>query len=148
MSRLNPIRIFSLLILGAALIGCGPRETPEQHLAKLRRAHTIVPTGATTVAGPEDAPRLVVDFRITNQGTEKLNHLTVRVRVEGPDGTERLSKRVTLDLSDVRPGVGVQMAALIDDFQLDENDQVTIEVEDGLSPEELRALPEFSDITP
>ena len=137
---------FSLALVTFALVGCGPRETPEQHLARLRRSHDIIPTGAATVTNSEGMPRLVVDLRITNQTDEPLAHLTIRVRVENIEGQELLSQLVTLDMAHARPGVGVQLAALIDDFGLDEQDQVMVEVEDGLTPEQLRSLPEFADL--
>ena len=140
-------RFVSLTLVALALVACGPRETPEQHIARLRRSHDIIPTGAATVENAEGMPRLVVDLRITNQTDEPLAHLTIRVRVENIEGQELLSQLVTLDLSHARPGVGVQLAALIDDFRLDEQDQVMVEVEDGLTPEQLRALPEFADLS-
>ncbi len=139
-------RVSSLTLIAFALVACGPRETPEQHLSRVRRAHDIIPTGATTVENAEGVPRLVVDLRITNKSAEALAQLTIRVRVENIEGRELLSRRVTLDLSKVKPGVGVQLAALIDDFRLDEQDQVMVEIEDGLTPEQLRALPEFADL--
>ncbi len=139
-------RIFSLALVTLTLVACGPRGTPEQHLARLRRAHDIIPTGATTVEDAEGRSRLVVDLRITNKSAEPLAHLTIRVRVESIEGEELLSKPVTLDLSKSRRGVGVQLAAVIDDFRLNEQDQVMVEVEDGLTPEQLRALPEFADL--
>lgn len=139
-------RIFSLTVIALSLVACGPRETPEQHLSRIRRAHDIIPTGATTVENAEGMPRLVVDLRITNKSAEPLAHLTIRVRVEDIDGKELLSTPITLDLSNVRPGVGVQLAALIDDFQLGDQDQVMVEIEDGLTPEQLRSLPEFADL--
>ena len=146
MHFLSLSRIFSLTLIALALVACGPRETPEQHLARIRRAHDIIPTGATTVENSEGLPRLVVDLRIANKSAEPLAHLTIRVRVEDIEGRELLSTPVTLDLSKVRPGVGVQLAALIDDFRLEEHDQVMVEIEDGLTPEQLRALPEFADL--
>jgi hypothetical protein len=139
-------RFFSLALIALALVACGPRETPEQHVARLRRAHDIIPTGATTVEDAEGRSRLVVDLRITNKSAEPLAHLTIRVRVEDIEGEELLSTPVTLDLSKSRRGVGVQLAAVIDDFRLNEQDQVMVEVEDGLTPEQLRALPEFADL--
>lgn len=141
-------RLVLLIAAAASMLACGPRETPEQHLARLRRAHNIIPTGATTVVNAEGMPRLVVDLRITNQSAEPLAHLTIRVRVENIEGHELLSTPITLDLSNARPGVGVQLAALIDDFQLSDEDQVMVEVEDGLTPEQIRALPEFADLPP
>ena len=89
---------------------------------------------------------MVVDMRVTNQNAEPLGHLTIRVRVEGIDGAEKLSHLATLDLTKARPGVGVQLAALVDGFELAEDDMVTVEVEDGLSDEALRDLPEFADL--
>ena len=142
----NLSRFFLSILIALPLLACGPKETPEQHLARLRRAHDIIPTGAATVTDSQGMPRLVVDLRITNKSAEPLAHLTIRVRVEDMEGQELLSKPVTLDLSQARPGVGVQLAALIDDFSLDEQDQVMVEVEDGLTPEQLRALPEFADL--
>ncbi len=144
-STLSRLFVLTLVAL-PMLVACGPRETPEQHLARLRRAHDIIPTGATTVENAEGRPRLVVDLRITNKSAEPLAHLTIRVRVEDIEGKELLSTPVTLDLSKSRRGVGVQLAALIDDFRLSEEDMVMVEVEDGLTPEQLRALPEFSDL--
>lgn len=141
-------RIVSLALIAVAAVACGPRETPEQHVARLRRAHNIIPTGATTVVNAEGMPRLVVDLRITNKSAEPLAHLTIRVRVENIEGHELLSTPITLDLSKARPGVGVQLAALIDDFQLSDEDQVMVEVEEGLTPEQIRALPEFKDLPP
>jgi hypothetical protein len=140
--------VFAIVLVVSALTvaGCGKRETPEEHLARLRSAHDIVPTGATTIFDREGNPRLVVDLRVTNQSAERLDHLTVTVRVEDADGTERLARPVTLDLSDTRPGVGVQLAAIIDGYQLADDDQVFVEILGNLTPEELRALPEFADL--
>ncbi|MEN8165077.1 MAG: hypothetical protein ABFS37_13180 [Acidobacteriota bacterium] len=141
-------RFFLVTFIALTFLACGPRETPEQHLARLRRAHDIIPTGATSVEDSEGRSRLVVDLRITNKSAEPLAHLTIRVRVESIEGEELLSTPITLDLSESRRGVGVQLAALIDDFRLNEQDQVMVEVEDGLTPEQLRALPEFADLPP
>lgn len=146
MRRFTITRSCVLLLAVAALSGCGPRKSPEQHLAEIRQAHDIIPTGAASVTDADGQPRMVVDLRVTNKSTEPLDHLTILVRVEDAEGNERLSRPMTLDLSEVRPGVGVQLAALVDGFDLDETDMVMVEVEENLSPEALRALPEFSDL--
>jgi len=146
MHQLRPLRFALLTLVAATLVACGPRETPEQHLNRLRKAHDIVPTGATTVRDKLGGAKLVVDLRVTNHSAEKLNSLTVNVRVEDVEGDERLFHPVTLDLSNTRPGVGVQMAAVIDDFELADDDMVTVEIAGDLTDEELRGLPEFADI--
>ena len=81
-----------------------------------------------------------------NQSAERLDHLTITVRVEDADGVKRLSQPVTLDLSTTRPGVGVQMAAMIPGFELEESEMVTVEIAGDLTDEELRSLPEFADL--
>jgi len=133
------------VLLGSA---CGSRQTPEQKLDKVRMAHEIIPVGTTTVHDAEGNPKLVVDLRVTNKGTAPLKHLTVLIQVHAPDGTLKASKRTTLDLSGATPGVGIQLAATIPGVALDENDQVTVELESNLPPEVLRSLPEYRDLFP
>lgn len=133
-----------LLVL--ALAACGPRLTTAQRVEKLRLDHEIIPVGTTTVHDAEGNPVLVVDLRVTNKGTQHLPHLTVLVQVHGKDGVEKASKRVTLDLADATPGVGVQVAAKLPGVEAGEDDQVTVQLESKLSPEVLKTLPEYRDV--
>ncbi|MCG6963896.1 MAG: hypothetical protein LJE95_11575 [Acidobacteria bacterium] len=133
-----------LLVL--ALAGCGPRLTPAQRVEKLRLEHEIIPVGSTTVHDAEGNPTLIVDLRVTNKGTEHLPHLTVLVRVHGKDGVEKASRRVTLDLADASPGVGIQVAAKLPGVEAGEDDQVTVQLESNLSPEVLKTFPEYQDV--
>ena len=135
--------VLSLVLL--AVVACGKKETPEQRLSTLRLNHEIIPVGVTTLHADTN-PTLMVDLQVVNKGAVPLAHLTVLVSVKGADGTERLSRRVTLDLEGVRPGVGERRSALVPDFVIGEADEVFVELESGLSSEELRALPEFSDL--
>lgn len=141
---LRPALLVALLVVAA----CGPDPTPEQRLQKLRLSHEIFPIGVNTVIGPSGEPTLLVDLQITNQGVEPLHHLTVMVRVRGPQGEERVAQRVTLDLSRVRPGVGVQMGATLPGVAASEEDEVTVEIESNLDDATLRSLPEWSDVAP
>lgn len=138
-------RIVLLASLFAMAIACGDKETPEQKLARLRYNHEIVPTGYATIHAPDGGPVLVVDLRIANQGTQKLDALTVLVEVHGADGGERLARRVTLDLSDLQPGTGTQIAAQLPGIQVADDDEVSVLIESGLSDEDLRSLPEYQD---
>ncbi len=88
----------------------------------------------------------MVDLQIINQGTEVLNQLTVLVRVLGSDGEERLRQRVTLDLDGVRPGIGERRAAMVEGFELNEDDEVSVELEPNLSADDLHSLPEFGEM--
>lgn len=139
--------LLTLAGITALLVACGGKETPEQHLARLRDRFEITPVGYTTVHNPQTGePSLVIDLRVVNQGTEKLDHLTVLVRVLPKDGGEPITRRVTLDMSDVLPGVGVQLSTTVPGIAVAEGDEVQVEIERNLTPEELRSLPEYQDV--
>jgi len=127
-------------------LSCGPEETPEQRLARLRDAHEIIPVGYTTITDPDGTPRMIVDLQVTNQGGEPLEALTVLVRATGPDGVERLARRVTLDLEGLRPGVGERRSAVVPGFAGADDDEVLVEIEAGLAPDDLRTLPEWQEV--
>jgi len=142
--------ILVLVVMLAAVIllpGCGEKVTPEQRLAQLRYNHEIYPVAAKTLYGEEGEPSLLVDLQVANQGGVALEHLTVLVQVYGPDGEQKTSKRVTLDLSGVQPGIGARVSALLPGVELLDDDEVTVELEQGLSPEDLRGLPEYAAVS-
>jgi len=137
------IRCCAVLVLALGAGGCGPKETPEQHLARLRMKHEIFEGSRNTIYPKDGDPYTLVDLEITNQGVEPLPELTVLVRVNGPDGVERHRSRVTVSLEGVRPGVGVQVGAKVPGLVVTDDDEVFVELEANLTPEELRSLPEF-----
>ena len=145
MSHQRFFHCFVMCCILLSLVSCGKKETPEQRLERLRFNHEIIPVGTVTLH-PEENPTLMVDLQIINQGTEVLSYLTVLVRVNGIGGEERLKQRVTLDLEDVRPGIGERRAAMVEGFVLAEDDEVFVELEPNLSAEDLRSLPEFADV--
>lgn len=147
MRRPTLIMLLIALIATVSLTACGPEETPEQRLERLRYNHEIYPVGTTTLHDDEGNPTLLVDLNIANQGTEPLTNLTVLVRVKGGLGNERLSQRVTVPLDDLRPGIGRQQDVRIAGFALEDDDEITVEIEPNLTPEDLRTLPEFADVS-
>lgn len=147
MRRPALISLLIVLIATVSLTACGPKETPEQKLERLRYNHEIYPVGTTTLHDDEGNPTLLVDLSIANQGTEPLTNLTVLIRVKNGLGNERLVQRVAVPLEDLRPGVGRQQDVRIAGFALGEDDEITVEIEKNLTPEDLRTLPEFADVT-
>jgi hypothetical protein len=145
MRRLAAIAVATLTV-APLLLSCGEKETPEQRLARLRSRHEIIPAGITNITQPDGTPALLVDVQIVNQGTEPLDQLTVAVEVQGADGTEKAKQRVTFDLSDMRPGIGERRSAVLPGLVLADDDEVTVELEANLSPDELRRLPEWSSV--
>ena len=147
MRRPAQIALLVALIGLVVLTACGPKETPEQRLERLRYTHEIYPVGTTTLYDDEGAPTLLVDLNIANQGTEPLTSLTILVRVRDGYGNERLAERVAVPLDDLRPGIGRQQDVRIAGFALFDDDEITVEIEPNLSPEVLRTLPEFADVS-
>ncbi len=135
-----------LLLLAVSVLGCGPRETPEQHLQRLRMAHEITPLGYTTIHDDSGQPVTVVDLRVVDRSDESLKHLTVMVRVVGADGTVKAERRATLNLEGSRPGVGIQTAARIPGLEVGPDEQVQVELETGLAQDVLHTLPEWKDM--
>jgi hypothetical protein len=146
MGMYRPFRFLALVAVLALLVSCGEKETPEQRTERLRSRHEIYPAGVTTVYDADGQPHLVVDVQVANQGTEPLSQLTVLVKVLGQEGTPRISRRVTLDLSDVRPGIGARRTAIVEGVALEEGDEVFVELEANLPADVLRGLPEYHDV--
>jgi hypothetical protein len=129
-----------------ALMGCGEKETPEQRVERLRYNHEIYPVAAKTLYDAEGLPTLLVDLQVANQGTEALDSLTVLVRVLDHSGTEKEARRVTLDMSGVRPGIGARVSATLPGVELLDEDEVSVELETNLPPEVLHELPEYAEV--
>lgn len=136
-------RTVLLALALVAVASCGERETPEQKLARLRYNHEIIPTGYTTVYGEDGSPSLLVDLRVANQGSQQLEALTVLVEVRGPAGGTKAAERVTVDLSDLTPGTGTQVAVRLPGVTVGTEDEVSVLIESGLDAGQLRALPEY-----
>jgi hypothetical protein len=138
----------SLIVVAAVgLVGCGKEVPPEQRLAQIRYNHEIFPVAAKTMYDADGNPTLLVDLQVANHGGDPMSMLTVLIKVLGPDGAVKNSERVTLDLEGIQPGVGARVSAQLPGVELLDEDEVTVELESNLSPEELRKLPEFAATT-
>lgn len=137
--------VMMLAVIAAIVIisGCGEKETLEQKVQRLRYNHEIFPVAAKTMYDAGGNPSLLVDLQVANQGSEALSKLTVLVKVLDADGALKVGQRVTLDLADVRPGVGSRVSASLPGIELLEQDEIMVELETGLSDEEVRQLPEY-----
>jgi len=146
--RLQEVLALSIVVLIAVgLVGCRKEVPPEQRLAQIRYNHEIFPVAAKTMYDAEGNPTLLVDLQVANQGGVPLSMLTVLVKVLDPKGKIKNAERVTLDLEGVRPGIGARVSASLPGVELLDEDEVTVELESNLSPEDLRQLPEFAEIS-
>jgi hypothetical protein len=147
MKQQNAILVAVLMLVTVVVLpGCGEKETPEQRVERLRYNHEIYPVAAKTLYDAEGQPTLLVDLQVANQGTEALDKLTVLVRVFDPAGGEKDVRRVTLDMSGVRPGVGARVSATLPGVELLDEDEVTVELETNLPLEVLHELPEYAEV--
>ena len=144
-NRAALVMVITLTVL--ALAGCGEEETPEQRVERLRYNHEIIPVATTTLFDAEGQPSLLVDLQVSNQGSEPLSKLTVLVRVFDASGAEKLANRVTLDMSGVRPGVGARVSGRLPGVELLEGEEVNVELETNLAPDDLHSLPEWAEIS-
>jgi ABC-type Fe3+-citrate transport system substrate-binding protein len=143
----NRVFLIAVVLLAVVVImGCGEKETPEQKVMRLRYNHEIYPAGMTTLYDAEGQPTLLVDLQVANQGSEALENLTVMVKIVDATGAEKVSKRVTLDMSGVQPGTGARVSATLPGVELLDDDQATVELETNLSVEDLHSLPEFAEV--
>jgi hypothetical protein len=135
-----------VMLATIALASCGEKETPEQKVERLRYNHEIYPVAAKTLYDAEGQPTLLVDLQVANQGTEALAKLTVLVRVLDATGAEKDRRRVALDMTDVRPGIGARVSATLPGVELLEEDEVMVELETNLPPDVLHGLPEYAEV--
>ncbi len=146
--RLQNVLLASIVVLTATvLVGCGKEVPPEQRLAQIRYNHEIFPVAAKTLYDAEGNPTLLVDLQVANQGGVPLDMLTVLVTVLDAEGNTKNSERATLDLEGVQPGIGARVSASLPGVELLDEDEVTVELESNLSPEDIRKLPEFALVT-
>jgi hypothetical protein len=140
--------LVSVVMLAAVILlpGCGEKETPEQRVERLRYNHEIYPVAAKTLYDEEGLPTLLIDLQVANQGTEALDKLTVLVRVLDKAGGEKDVRRVTLDMSGVRPGIGARVSATLPGVELLDEDEVMVELETNLPLEILHELPEYAEV--
>ena len=91
MIRRLAVVLVAIPLMVALSLSCGPEETPEQRLARLRDAHEIIPVGYTTITDPDGTPRMIVDLQVA------------QLRVTANDGQARVHVRGKLDLHDTVP---------------------------------------------
>lgn len=143
-------RRLAVVALGLAVavlgnLACGPEETPEQRVTRLRMQYEMQPTGFQPRTAEDGSPELALDMLVMNKGRESLDNLTFVVRILAQDGSERFSRPASIDTSDLLPGVTSQVSAIVPGIELQEGDQVVLELEPNPSASERATYPEYRD---
>lgn len=129
----------------ACASACAPKETPEQRVSRLRMQYEVQPTGFQPRTTDDGTPELALDILVLNKGRESLGHLTFVLRILKEDGSERLNRPVSIDTSELLPGVTSQLSAIVTGVELQEGEQVVLELEPNPSASERASYPEYRD---
>jgi hypothetical protein len=90
----------------AALAGCDTprRETPRERITRLRLLHRVSANWYEVKKDRDGKPVLVLDLTVTNEGSESLAEVTMRLHIAAADGKDRVVMPLTLDVSRIKPG--------------------------------------------
>ena len=130
------------LALGAA--SCVPRETDVERVTRLRRSFRIEPNGYQARTAPDGTAEVVVSVLVVNGGRDGLDHLTLRVHVQGADGRDRASGTAVLDTARLVPGVTAQLTGIARRLEVAEGESVLLELEDEPARESLAGYAEYA----
>ena len=126
------------------MVGCGPRETAEERVTRVRLQYEVEPDGFQPRWTTDGTPELVLSLRVVNRGTESLDAVTVLVRVVGPAGEERAVRRLPLDIRGLRPGVSEQLSGVLPGVEVRDGDTVLLEREVNPPLAERHLFPEYA----
>jgi len=138
-NRLVPLAIG----VAVALAACGPRETWEQSVTRVRGGYRIEPMGFRGMRDDDGSPVLDVDVLVVNTGRVSLRWLTLLVHVQGPDGRDRLARRAPVDVAMLLPGVTAGLTAVVRGVDLNKGENVLLELEGEPPQDALAEYPEY-----
>jgi hypothetical protein len=97
-------------------------------------------------AGTDGTPEVVASVIVVNGGKEGLDHLTLRVHVQGQDGRDRASAVAVLDTSELIAGVTSQLTAIARGLSVGPGESVLIELEDEPAAGDLSGYAEYAGV--
>lgn len=109
--------------------GCGPDETFEERVTRLRHQYEIAPTAIQNVTASDWAPAVAVDLLVVPQGPDALEFLTLVLEIHDPDGELRATRRFTIETGGLVRGVTAQVSARVPDLEVREGEHATVELE-------------------
>lgn len=134
------------VLVGAAVVAsCGGQVDMAVRVTQARARHEVRPTGFQPRVGADGRPEVALDLLVANRGKDRLRSLTLLVVVVGSDGNDRASRRVTLDTSQLVPGVSSQLSAVVKDLDVGEGETLLVELENEVPEGERALFPEFAE---
>jgi hypothetical protein len=157
------------LSLPVLLTACDqPRaERPVDRVTRLRLLHKVAANWFEMEKGPDGKPVLVMDLTVTNDASESLKVVTMRLHVAAPDGKDRVVRPLTLDVSgikpgtltvlpprpgraavsEVKPGPPGHLVVRVPGVEVGPGEEVTLEMEGQPTKQEMATYPEYRGIS-
>ena len=115
-----------------------------QRVDRIRRGYRIEPNGFQPRLAPDGTPEVVVSVLVANLGRETLDHVTLRVHLQGADGRDRASALAPLHTARLVPGVSAQLTAVARPLAVGGGESVLVELEDAPDVAGLAGYPEYA----
>ncbi len=141
--RASALGVAAVLVM--TILACGREERGAVRVVQARANHEVRPTGFQPRRGADGTAALALDLLVVNRGRDRLRSLTLLVVVVGRDGTDRASRRVTVDTSQLIPGVSSQLSAVVPGLEVGEGETVLVELENDVPESDLDQFPEFAE---
>ncbi len=141
----------TVALMGAGLAalaiaaGCDePRkEKPRERITRVRLQYKVEPNWYEMQTEKSGERVLVMDLTVKNIGKESLKQVTMLVHILGADGKDRITRRLTLDTSQIVPGVPGKVTARVPGIDVKPGEDVVLQMEGQPTKAAMDEYPEY-----
>lgn len=143
------VRVLAAAVLGLAVVGvtagCDePRkEKGWERVSRIRLHYKVSPNWYEMQTGKDGKRVLVMDLTVNNIGKESLKQVTLVVHILGGDGKDRVTTPLTLDTSQVVPGVPGKVTAAVPGVEIKPGEEVVLQMQGQPTKAEMGQYPEY-----
>ncbi len=143
------VRVLAAAVLGLAVVGvtagCDePRkEKGWERVSRIRLHYKVSPNWYEMQTGKDGKRVLVMDLTVNNIGKESLKQVTLVVHILGGDGKDRVTTPLTLDTSQVVPGVPGKVTAAVPGVEIKSGEEVVLQMQGQPTKAEMGQYPEY-----
>ncbi len=134
--------------LAAAVLATGcdePRkEKPWERISRIRLHYKVAPNWYEMQTGKDGLRVLVMDLTVNNIGKDSLKRVTMVLHILGDDGKDRIAQALTLDTSNVVPGVPGKITVRVPGVDVRPGEEVMLQMEGQPTPDEMKKYPEYA----
>jgi hypothetical protein len=143
------VRVLAAALLGLAVLGgtsgCDePRkEKPWERITRLRLHHKVSANWFEMQTEKDGTRVLVMELMVKNIDKESLKRVTMVLHVLGSDGKDRVKVPLTLDTSQVVPGVPGKITVKVPGVEVRRGEEVVLQLEGQPTKAEMAEYPEY-----